>query len=496
MLHCGPGTELPPGASKEDGERTNLVSGGQLMSRLFPIPLLALLVIAPISVAATAPKPGEAVKGLELSIAVGDPLLWMNALKLRRATKNTPRYGCSQTTVAVTFTNVGKKPVKLDLYAAIPYGRLTLKATGPKADSVREQRLMIEYQMDAPTPRDYPTIQPGKSVTMPFKPRFPGRLGTKQIALMHPGVYELQAIYRVVPTEAPLRHAFQGGRWFGKVASNPVKLVAAPPVGEWQMGAAIGGKALAIRLPKHRYTVGDAITAKVALLNRTDKAARTIPLAMAGTFMLSVTGPDGRRIPYRGPMKDIEILPVTVKAGGLIQAEATLKWFDLSKPGLYEVLAVRAEGREPLESGRVPFLIVAKAEPAGDAAANDGRQGIRGTVIKLTGNHMPGPGPGGRGGRSALSVPVHVFRGPVSIFKKPNRKHPQLVQVVQSGKDGRFAVALPPGEYTVVAEINGELYLNLMQMDFATRKPVWGTARVKPGAWTTFNVVDSSGAAF
>jgi predicted secreted protein len=136
--------------------------------------------------------------------------------------------------------------------------------------------------------------------------------------------------------------------------------------------------------------------------------------------------------------------------------------------------------------------------------AKPGRQGVRGKVTKLVGNHMPGiimePGIGigggnrGGGGRP-LSVPVHVFKGKVKVDHNnppaPDAKHPQLVKVVQANKKGLYILALEPGDYTVVAEINGKLYLN----SFAGAGH-WSTVTINADEWKVHNIVDSSEAAF
>ena len=131
--------------------------------------------------------------------------------------------------------------------------------------------------------------------------------------------------------------------------------------------------------------------------------------------------------------------------------------------------------------------------------AEDGKQGIQGKVLKMKGNFMPGPGPrpgapkeaGAGGTMTPLSVPVHVFKGKVKPFDKPDPKHAQLVKVVQADKDGAFKLALPPGEYTVVAEISGKMYLNIVQGD-----GTWATVKVEADKWTTFNVEETTDAAF
>jgi hypothetical protein len=88
-------------------------------------------------------------------------------------------------------------------------------------------------------------------------------------------------------------------------------------------------------------------------------------------------------------------------------------------------------------------------------------------------------------------VPVHAFRGKLKPLAAPDPRHPSLVTVVKSGDDGSFEIALDPGEYTIVAEIGGKLYLNSFDGDGS-----WTTVTVKPGAFTDWTIEDTSEAAF
>lgn len=148
--------------------------------------------------------------------------------------------------------------------------------------------------------------------------------------------------------------------------------------------------------------------------------------------------------------------------------------------------------------------IAADTKPAPDAPTAAGAdkkaeaaQGITGTVVQMSGDFMPsvGPKPAGRNATKPLSVPVHVFKGKVEVFQKPDVKHPAFLQKVQSGKDGVFRCALPSGEYTVVAEINGMLYLNSFT-DGPKGAMYWSTVTVEKGKWTQFDIRDSSNATF
>jgi len=120
-----------------------------------------------------------------------------------------------------------------------------------------------------------------------------------------------------------------------------------------------------------------------------------------------------------------------------------------------------------------------------------GQQGVAGRVEKWTGDFMPGSGPA-KGKVEGLSVPVHVFSGRMSSKTKPDPTHPQLVAIVKSDASGFYAKVLPPGEYTVVAEINGALYLN----SYNGSANEWSSIEVTGRTWTKHQIVDSSGASF
>ena len=117
-------------------------------------------------------------------------------------------------------------------------------------------------------------------------------------------------------------------------------------------------------------------------------------------------------------------------------------------------------------------------------------QGVRGAVVKLVGDFLPGAEPA-RGGHVPLVVLVHVFRGRVQPFEKPDPHHAALVTIVRPDKEGRFSLPLPPGEYTLVAEIDGRLYLNNWLDDGS-----WATVTVRPGRWSDYTIEDVTEATF
>ena len=116
------------------------------------------------------------------------------------------------------------------------------------------------------------------------------------------------------------------------------------------------------------------------------------------------------------------------------------------------------------------------------------QQGIRGKVVKLVGDFTMDPP---TGERRPLCVPVHVFRGRIQPFEEPDPRHPALVKILQPDKEGRFEIELPAGEYTVVAEIGGKLYLNNWMEDGS-----WAITVVREGTWTQCTIEDVLEATF
>lgn len=129
----------------------------------------------------------------------------------------------------------------------------------------------------------------------------------------------------------------------------------------------------------------------------------------------------------------------------------------------------------PAEQSRKP-----DADPATQPA--DAAQGIHGRVVKVADAFDD---PMGGGDPQPHPVPVHVFRGRVQPFEKPNPDHPALLKIVQPDQDGRFDLALPPGEYTLVLDLNGRLYINNWLADGS-----WATATVREGQWTDYVIED------
>ncbi|MEI8195206.1 MAG: hypothetical protein WCI73_04795 [Phycisphaerae bacterium] len=123
--------------------------------------------------------------------------------------------------------------------------------------------------------------------------------------------------------------------------------------------------------------------------------------------------------------------------------------------------------------------------------------------VGMAGGGMLGGGQAGGGAAgegtakvAGLSVPVHVFKGSMSPYKGQAKEQKEWVATVKADAQGYFEVALEPGEYTVVAEIDGKPYLNVMVFDSAAGRASWPTLRVEKDKVTTWNIEDTTGAAF
>jgi hypothetical protein len=125
-------------------------------------------------------------------------------------------------------------------------------------------------------------------------------------------------------------------------------------------------------------------------------------------------------------------------------------------------------------------------------------QGIQGTVVRLGGNQMPTIGMDSRRTPpESVQTSIWVFSGRIKSDGSPYlpvtgaQNNPQLLQQVKTDAQGKFAVYLPPGEYTLFAQYGDNLYLNSFQGD-GSFTPV----EVTTGTMTETNLVHTEDAAF
>ena len=84
----------------------------------------------------------------------------------------------------------------------------------------------------------------------------------------------------------------------------------------------------------------------------------------------------------------------------------------------------------------------------------------------------------------------------MSPYKGQAKEQKEWVATVKAEAPGDFAGALEPGAYTVLAEVDGKTYLNVMVFDSAAGRASWPTLRVEKDKVTTWNIEDTTGAAF
>jgi hypothetical protein len=98
------------------------------------------------------------------------------------------------------------------------------------------------------------------------------------------------------------------------------------------------------------------------------------------------------------------------------------------------------------------------------------RQGIQGTVVLRTGNHMPGPG-------KRFSPPQHPVAREILVYPLTNLSRVKTqgpffiplsskpVARVRSGQDGSFRLFLPPGKYSLLSKEAEGLFANRFDGD-------------------------------
>ncbi|MGF1566753.1 MAG: carboxypeptidase-like regulatory domain-containing protein [Nodosilinea sp.] len=126
------------------------------------------------------------------------------------------------------------------------------------------------------------------------------------------------------------------------------------------------------------------------------------------------------------------------------------------------------------------------------------RQGIQGQVTRLSGNHMPGTSPAPNSDQQEhVQTTVWIFTGRIAgrgsspWLVAEAEQHPGLVNQVKSDRNGHYTIALPVGEYTVLAQYDDYLYLNSFQGDGS-----YQSVQVAPNQVVEFNLTNTENAFF
>lgn len=125
------------------------------------------------------------------------------------------------------------------------------------------------------------------------------------------------------------------------------------------------------------------------------------------------------------------------------------------------------------------------------------QEGVSGFVVRLQGNQMPTLGSNRlRIEPEPISTDVWVFSGRIQ-GKGPRwavseaSQNPNLVKRVRSDAQGKFFVSLLPGEYTLFAQYDSDLYLNSFLGDGS-----YASVQVIAGKVTQTRLLNTERAAF
>lgn len=130
--------------------------------------------------------------------------------------------------------------------------------------------------------------------------------------------------------------------------------------------------------------------------------------------------------------------------------------------------------------------------------AQQSSQGIRGTVVRLSGNQMPTVGEvASSSPPEPVQTTIWIFAGRIPSMGSPRwpvseaSQQANQVGTVMSDTEGHFYVELPPGEYTLFAQYGSDLYLNSFIGD-GSYQPL----QVKAGEITTTRLLNTENAFF
>lgn len=126
---------------------------------------------------------------------------------------------------------------------------------------------------------------------------------------------------------------------------------------------------------------------------------------------------------------------------------------------------------------------------------------VKGGVVRHTGDFQPPTNEPGRGVLTVTPIPngrVFVFKGELAqkrdgdgftIPRAIDTLGKTPIRIVRADGDGKFQVDLPPGTYTIVAEINGELrHTDGGGPVYPNRN--WSTITISQGREREYSIVD------
>ena len=163
---------------------------------------------------------------VRLTLTTDTPVVFGEAVALKRTSTATPWYTITPAKLTLTFTNTSGNPIKLNAYE-MRLDRLRMTVSGTEAGSVVMQRLLLERTAVVPTATDYPTLQPGASWVYPESLAFPGNVGDQRVILQRPGSYTVTMTYANLPGPREESDKLAEGSFRGAAGSNalPIRLV-------------------------------------------------------------------------------------------------------------------------------------------------------------------------------------------------------------------------------------------------------------------------------
>jgi hypothetical protein len=132
-----------------------------------------------------------------------------------------------------------------------------------------------------------------------------------------------------------------------------------------------------------------------------------------------------------------------------------------------------------------------------DPNFSQSKQGISGTILRLSGDQMPTIDTTSlRTKPEPIKTTIWIFSGriPAQGTNWPvaqAQKHPHLIKQISSDSQGNFLVELPSGEYTLLAQYDDNLYLNNFLGDGS-----YGTVQVTNGQIVNIQLINTEKAYF
>ncbi|CAF1167284.1 unnamed protein product [Adineta steineri] len=132
---------------------------------------------------------------------------------------------------------------------------------------------------------------------------------------------------------------------------------------------------------------------------------------------------------------------------------------------------------------------------------------VKGQVLKLTGDFMPGSGESdlSRNSRNSTKPHKNIFvialKAPVpenefnnnSTTLESIQHHSKFIKMTETKSMGEYTLDLPPGlKVTIVIWLNNALYLNLYE--FVHIQIEWHSLTVPQSDYSTFNIKDTKDA--